>query len=309
MFCCIAARRAEIRAKLGKPVPAAAPVRGPLLMVLAMAGFALEDTFIKKLTVSLPVGQVLILFGLGGMLAFALIGRAQGQTLRHPAATSTPMLLRGVCEVTGRLGYTLAIALTPLSSASAILQATPLVVAAGAVVFFGEYVGPRRWLAIGAGFLGVLLILRPGLDGFTPASLFAVVGTLGFAGRDLATRAAPVSMTNAQLGLYGFLMMVIAGIIALVFSGGAALPSLGQMGFLALAVLFGVVGYNSLTRAMRSGDIALVAPFRYTRLIFAMVIGMTVFAERPDTLTLIGSAIIVVSGLYTLFRSHRRASG
>ncbi|MEX0969225.1 MAG: DMT family transporter [Paracoccaceae bacterium] len=278
-------------------------------MVLAMAGFALEDTFIKKLTVSLPVGEVLILFGLGGMLVFALVAQLKGQSLRHPAATSTPMLLRAVCEVTGRLGYTLAIALTPLSSAAAILQATPLVVAAGAVVFFGEYVGPRRWLAIGFGFLGVLLILRPGLDGFTPASLFAVIGTLGFAGRDLATRAAPVSMSNALLGVYGFLMLVIAGALALAYSGGAAWPNAGQWAYLGLAVGFGVLAYNALTGAMRSGDIALVAPFRYTRLIFAMVIGITVFAERPDTLTLLGSAIIVASGLYTLFRSHKRASG
>lgn len=281
-------------------------LRGPLLMVLAMAGFAIEDMLIKKLTIDLPVGQVLMLFGLGGMLAFALIARLRGHALRNPAATSRPMLIRAVCEVTGRLGYTFAIALTPLSTASAILQATPLVVAAGAVVFFGETVGPRRWSAIAMGFVGVLLILRPGLDGFTPTSLFAVVGMLGFAGRDLATRAAPVSMPNALLGVYGFMMLIIAGAIALSYSGGASLPSPQHWGWLGLATGFGVLAYSALTGAMRTGEIAVVAPFRYTRLVFAMVLGVTVFSETPDALTLIGSAIIVGSGLYTIFRSQRR---
>ena len=283
-------------------------IRGPILMVLAMLGFAFEDMFVKKLTVNLPVGEVLILFGLAGMLVFFVIARLGGVSIRHPAATSRPMLARAGCEITGRLGYTLALAFTPLSSASAILQAAPLVVAAGAVVFFGEKVGPRRWSAIAIGFVGVLLILRPGLDGFTPASLFAVVGMLGFAGRDLATRAAPVSMPNALLGIYGFLMLFIAGLIALSFSGGAAMPTLAQWGWFALATGFGVFGYNALTMAMRSGEIAVVAPFRYTRLVFAMVLGMVVFAERPDTLTLLGSAIIVGSGLYTVVRSRKRAA-
>ena len=280
-------------------------VRGSLLMVLAMAAFALEDMFIKSASQSLPVGQILIIFGLGGMVIFMAMARAQGQRMLHPAICTRPMVLRSVAEVTGRLCYTLAIALTPLSSASAILQATPLVVAAGAVVFFGEQVGWRRWVAIAVGFCGVLLVLRPGVSGFEPASIFAVIGTLGFAGRDLATRAAPSSMSNHQLGIYGFAMLVVAGGVALGWTGGASVPSLLVCGQLAAATVIGVIAYNALTGAMRAGEISVVAPFRYTRLVFAMVLGVVVFGERPDVLTLVGSAIIIGSGLFTVLRERR----
>lgn len=281
-------------------------LRGSLLMVLAMATFALEDMWIKIVTRELPVGQVLILFGLGGMAVFAALARAQRQPLWHPGFCTRPLVARALAEVTGRLGYTLAIALTPLSTASAILQATPLVVAGGAVVFFGERVGWRRWLAIALGFVGVLMILRPGVGGFEMTSMFAVVGTLGFAGRDLATRAAPKSMTNLQLGLFGFAMLVIAGGLALAWTGGAVWPSVAAWLYLGLATGIGVMAYNALTGAMRHGEISVVAPFRYTRLVFAMALGIVVFAERPDALTLLGSAVIVSSGLFTLIRSSKR---
>ena len=281
-------------------------LRGSFLMVLAMAAFALEDMFIKKVAQELPVGQILVLFGLGGMAVFAAVARAQGQRLWHPGFCTRPLVVRSLAEVTGRLCFTLAIALTPLSSASAILQATPLVVAGGAVVFFGEKVGWRRWLAITLGFVGVLMILRPGASGFEIYSLFAVIGTLGFAGRDLATRAAPKSMTNLQLGLFGFAMLVIAGIMALAWSGGAVWPSGRAWLYLGLTTGIGVIAYNALTGAMRHGEISVVAPFRYTRLVFAMALGILVFGERPDSWTLLGSAVIVASGFFTLIRSSRR---
>lgn len=275
-------------------------------MVAAMAAFAFEDMFVKALTRSIPVGQALLLFGLGGMIAFIALARRRGETPFHPAILTRPILIRSICEVGGRLCYTLAIALTPLSSASAILQATPLVVAAGAVVFFGQKVGWRRWAAIAVGFVGVLIILRPGMSGFTPASWFAVLGTLGFAGRDLATRAAPVAMSNVQLGVVGFAMLIVAGAPLLVWTGGATVMDGQEWALLVGAVATGVAAYYALTAAMRVGEIAVVAPFRYTRLVFAMVLGTLVFAERPDAMTLLGSAVIVGSGLYTVLRARRQ---
>ncbi len=280
-------------------------LRGSVLMVASMAAFSLEDLFIKSATKSLPLGQVLILFGLGGMIVFIILTARRGEVLLHPAILSRPIVLRSICEVTGRICFTLALALTPLSSASAILQATPLIVTIGAVIFFGETVGWRRWLAIIIGLGGVLLILRPGLSGFEPASLFAVFGTLGFAGRDLATRAAPQSMSNMQLGVWGFFMLVVAGCLMLNWTGGIIWPSANNLLQIAGAIIFGVIAYNALTIAMRSGEISVIAPFRYTRLVFAMVLGVIIFAERPDALTLLGSAIVVGCGLYSVFRERR----
>ena len=283
-------------------------LRGSLLMVGAMAGFAVEDMFLKFAARSLPVGQILMIFGGAGMLAFAALTKLRGERVFHPAILSRPILIRAVFEVMGRLFYTLAIAYTALSSASAILQATPLVVVAGAALIFGERVGWRRWAAILVGFAGVLIILRPGLEGFTVASLLAVAGTIGFAGRDLATRAAPPVLSNLQLGVYGFAMMVPTGAVLLMFFGDAVMPDLAASGQLLAATVVGVGAYYALTAAMRMGDVGVITPFRYTRLVFALILGVALFGERPDGYTLIGSAIIVASGIYTLIRGRKRAS-
>ena len=223
----------------------------------------------------------------------------------HPAVTTRPLLLRSASEVLGRLFYTLAFALAPLSVVSAILQATPLVVALGAVVFFGETVGWRRWTAIVIGFIGVLMILRPGTNAFDLTSIFAVLGMLGFAGRDLGSRASPASMSNAQLGVLGFAMLVIAGLILIAVTGPGPMASPRASGQVALAVIVGVLAYTALTAAMRVGEVSVTVPFRYTRLIFAMILGILVFGETPDSMTLAGSAVIVLSGLVVIRRSAR----
>jgi len=281
-------------------------LRGALWMVAAMAGFAIEDMFLKAATAHIPLGQALLIFGLIGTLFFALRARQMGEAALHPAMLSRPLLLRSGFEVTGRIFYSLAIALTPLSTASAILQATPLVVVAGAALLFGERVGWRRWTAILVGFAGVLIILRPGLEGFTPLSLVTVVGLIGFAGRDLATRAAPLTLSNRQLGVIGMAMLALAGAAILTVTGGATLPDARTMALLAGMTGFGIFAYNALTIAMRTGEVAAVTPFRYTRLVFAMLLGILVFNETPDAYTLLGSALIVGSGLYTLTRARQR---
>ena len=266
----------------------------------------LEDSLIKAIATRLPVGEILILFGAGGVIIFALTALIKSEPVLSRTMMSKTMIIRSGFEISGRLFYTIAIALSPLSSASAILQATPLVVAAGAVLVFHEKVGWRRWLAIFIGFGGVVMILRPGAGDFELMSIFALLGVIGFAGRDLATRAAPPHLNNAQLGILGFLMLVIAGIIATLYTKTWIAPTGEEIGYLIAAIVIGVLAYNALTMAMRTGEIGVVAPFRYTRLVFAMIIGVWFFNEAPDQWTLLGSAIIVTSGLYTLVRGNKR---
>jgi drug/metabolite transporter (DMT)-like permease len=279
-------------------------IRGSIFMVLAMAGFALEDMFIKAASNTLPAGEILILFGLGGTCIFILLTLKRNEILLHSEILSRPIIVRVICEVIGRLCFTLAIVLTPLSSASAILQATPLVVVMGAAFFFKEHVGWHRWLAILIGFIGILMILRPGLEGFESASLFAVIGTLGFAGRDLATRAASPVLSNMQLGIYGFFILIPTGVIMLPFTGELICPDTASSLKVLGAIFFGVVAYYSLTVAMRTGEVSVVTPFRYTRLVFALILGIIIFSERPDYITLSGSLIIVLSGVYSLVKSR-----
>jgi len=274
-------------------------------MVAAMAGFAVEDGFLKAAAREMPLGQVLILIGLAGVLAFGLQARAAGHPAFPRALFSRGMAIRSAFEITGRLFYSLAVALTPISVASAILQATPLVVVLGAALIFGEKVGLARWCAVGAGFAGVLMILRPGLEGFDAMSLLALTGMLGFAGRDLATRAAPPTLSNAQLGVAGFGVLAASGAVLLIASGDAVLPSARALGLTAATALFAISGYAALTAAMRTGEVSVVTPFRYTRLVFALILGTLIYGERPDALTLLGAAVIVGSGVFALTR--RRA--
>ena len=284
-----------------------ANLRGSLWMVASMAGFAVEDAFIKSAAGAIPLGQVIIMMGLLGIAAFSIMAIIANEPPIPRSVLSRTMAIRSGFEVTGRLFYALAITLTPISVASAILQASPLVVVLGAAVIFGEKVGLRRWLIILVGFCGVVVILRPGLDGFNALSILAVIGMLGFSGRDLATRAAPPSLSNAQLGVAGFVMLTLSGVIILGFSGGAVLPTMPVLGKILAAAVFGVAGYSAITQAMRTGEVAVVTPFRYTRLLFAMILGVTVFGERPDAATLIGSAIIVGCGVLILATSRRIA--
>jgi drug/metabolite transporter (DMT)-like permease len=276
--------------------------RGSLFMVLAMAGFAVEDMFIKSAAKTMPLGQVLALMGALGVLWFALQSRRVGEPAFPADLRSRTMLVRSSFEMVGRLFYSLAIALTPISVASAILQATPLVVVAGAALIFSERVGLWRWALTALGFAGVLVILRPGLEGFDAMAILAVIGLLGFAGRDLATRAAPLALSNAQLGVAGFAVLGLAGLIILGVQGGPVLPGALPLAKALGAAGFGILGYSYLTRAMRTGEVSAVTPFRYTRLLFALLVGVVVFGERPDLATLIGSAMIVGCGVLILTR-------
>jgi drug/metabolite transporter (DMT)-like permease len=288
-----------------------ADVVGSLWMVAAMAAFALEDAFIKRAALELPVGQVLVLFGLGGSVGFLGLALFGGDRILTRGAVSPVMQVRFAFELTGRLFYVLALALTPLSSTTAILQAAPIFVVIGAVFVFGERVGRRRWMAIFAGLAGVLIVLRPAGDSFSWLSVLAVIGMLGFSGRDLASRAAPAALGTNVLGFYGFLTVIIAGVLYSLWEG-AAFQKPGGSVLLAIgaSVFCGVFAYSALMKAMRTGAVAAVTPFRYSRLLFGVLLGVLWFDEAIDAQMLVGCTVIVGSGLFILWRGNKvRHSG
>ncbi len=282
-----------------------ANLRGASLMVLAMLGFAIEDAFFKSATQTVSPGLATLIFGTIGFVIFLALGWRAGERLWSPAFLSRAMIWRSVFEIAGRLFYALALAFVPLATASAILQAAPLVVTLGAALVLGDKVGAGRWIAMAVGFAGVLTILRPFDHGFSPALLFAVAGTIGFAGRDLATRASSARLSSRHLGAAGFAMVMLAGIVILAVEPPAAAPDAGGLMHLAGAGIVGVLAYSALTGAMRIGEISVVAPFRYSRLLIAIVLAALLFGERPDLATLVGGVLIVGSGIYTLVRSGR----
>lgn len=276
-------------------------------MVLGMGCFAVEDACIKVVARHLPVGQILLVLGLGGGLLFGALAWARGESPLSRRALHPAVLGRNLAEMIGTFGYVLAVAFSPLTTATAIFQAMPLAVTMGAALFLGERVGWRRWLAIAAGFLGVMIVVRPGAEGFAPASLLALLGVVALAARDLVTRAVPRDTGSMLLTAWGFGAVALVGAAQLAVTGGAAVPSSVEWAWLATALLSGTVGYWLLTESTRLGELSAVMPFRYVRLLFALMIGAIVFGERPDAWTVLGSTVIVGSGLYAFARERARA--
>lgn len=282
-------------------------LRGAAIMVLAMFLFALEDMLIKLMAAALPIGQIVGMLGVGSALLLGIALRSQGVPLFTRQILTGPIILRAFGELIGTIGFVTAIALIPLSTASAILQATPLFVTMGAALFFQESVGWRRWSAVVVGFLGVLMIIKPGLDGFSWQSLFAVQGVVGLAIRDLATRRVPPDTSSLQLSFWAFLVLIPAALIMITANGETLIwPRGTALYYFVGALLIGIGAYYSITAAMRQGEISFVTPFRYSRIVFALIIGVYVFDERPDALMLAGAFIVVASGLYTLWREQVR---
>lgn len=276
-------------------------------MVAAMMGFALEDLFIKRVAEISSAGQVIAMLGVGGGIVFWIIAALRGEAILTRKALTPAAFTRTMCEGVASLLYISGLALLPLTVNSAILQATPLVVTMGAALFLGEAVGWRRWSAIFVGFIGVLLILQPGTDGFKLASLLTVGGVIFLAGRDLVTRIMPRDIGTFQITTWAYLSLIVSGTLLMFIAQTPLKPiPMAHWGDLSGAILFGLMGYWAITTAMRKGELSVISPFRYVRLVCAMFLGIIFLGESPSALTLLGAAVVIASGIYTLWRENIR---
>lgn len=274
-------------------------------MAVSMAGFTANDAITKTIIETVSQGQAMLVRGVFATALIAILAWSQG-ALRFPAQLLNPMVaLRSTCELMATVCFLAALAQMPLANISAILQALPLAVTMGAAMFMGETVGWRRWLAIAVGFVGVLVIVRPGFEGFNAYSLLGLAAVVFAAIRDLATRNMPPEMPSLLVSTATAGIVTLAGALLIVPQGGWTPISLGQTGLLAAAAVLLLFGYQFIIMAMRAGDVSHVAPFRYTALIWAILLGYLVFGDVPDAAMIAGSAIVVASGLYTLYRESK----
>jgi len=279
---------------------------GSFLMVVAMATFAVEDSVIKLVSSVLPVGQILFLLGVGGALSFSGLALILRKEIFSYGVFTRPMHFRVISEVTGRVFYSSALALTPLASSTMILQATPIVVVIGAAVLFKEKVSALRWAAVLLGFFGVLIIIDPSSDSFSFLSILAVLGMLGFAGRDLASRVVPESLNILALGFHGFMSIALSGIVLTLFCNEPIIwPDSSSWLYLLLGVFLGTIGYSALISAMRIGEVSAITPFRYSRIIFGVAIGMFFFGENITLTATLGCGLIVLSSFVVLHPNGR----
>ncbi len=287
--------------------PLSENARGAIFMMIAMAGFVCNDALMKLVSAELTLYQAVFLRGLMVTSMLALFALNRGGLMPRIGGTNLRLIgLRLFAEVGGTTCFLTALFHMPIANTTAILQSMPLAVTLAAALFLREPVGWRRYAAIAVGFSGVLVIIRPGSDGFSVYSVWAVGAVAFMVLRDLSTRRLGRDVPSVFVALTTASGITVFG--GAVAAADAFPPVTGRaMGLMAAAAGFLFVGYLANVLAMRHGEIGFVSPFRYTVMIWAIALGFLVFGERPDARMLAGSAIVVATGIYTLYRERQRA--
>jgi drug/metabolite transporter (DMT)-like permease len=287
------------------PAPFRENLRGIAAISVCNLLFLTNDTLMKLVSTELPLGEILFLRGIAATLWLGLIAAVTGTPIRLRILASRAVFWRTVSEVLSAYFFLVALFQIPIANANTILQVVPLMVTAGAAIFLREQVGWRRWTAIGVGFAGVLIVIRPGLAGFNEFSVLALVAAAFIALRDMTTRIMPMGVPTLLIALLTALVVAVSGpIYGPIVGEHWIVPSWQSVWLLVAASLFLIGGYLTAVDFMRHGDIAIVAPFRYTVIIWAVIAGFLVWREVPDALTVIGTAVIIATGVYTFHRER-----
>ncbi|WP_299652497.1 DMT family transporter [uncultured Tateyamaria sp.] len=281
---------------------------GALLMMASMASFTLNDTLIKMTDGAVPLGQMLFLRGALSVALILIFARWLGRiSFAIGRADWGRIAVRSGAEIGAAYFFISALLNMPIANVTAILQALPLTVAVAAAVFLGEPLGWRRMVAIGVGLVGVLLIVRPGAEGFSVWSLYALGAVACVTVRDLATRRLSASVPTMTVTLMAAVTITLFfGAVSITEPWVALTPRLSVLIGGAAVLIIGAYWFS--VQVMRQGDIGFIAPFRYTGLVFALILGFVVFGDWPDALTMVGAGIVAATGLFTLYR-ERRVSG
>lgn len=284
-------------------------LRAVVLMNIAMLAFTLNDTCMKLVTQTMPLYQAITLRGV--LTTLVLLAVAMGQGVR--ILTLTPgdrrvVTLRTLAEVAATMAFLTALTHMPLANLSAILQSVPLAVTLGAALLFGERIGWRRMLAILVGFAGVLLIVKPGTEGFDRWAVLGLLSVVAVVVRDLSTRKLSREVPSVVVAIWAGAAVTVLGLVGMALTGWQAFGWFEAAIIIAASVNL-IIGYMTVVMVMRVGDIGLVAPFRYVALLWAIGLGWAIFGTLPDRLTWVGSAIVVLAGIFTLMRERRLHRG
>ncbi len=282
-------------------------LRGVLLMCVAMLAFVINDSFMKAVSQDMPLFQAIFLRGLGASAALLAIAyQREGHVRLWPQGQDVRVLsVRTVAEVLATVTFLTALVHMPLATLSAIMQALPLAVTLVSALVFGDKISAKVWAAIVAGFLGVLLIIKPGMAGFDRWSVLGLASVASVVVRDLSTRQVSGGLPSTTVAIWASVSVTLLGAVGALGQGWVTI-TLVDAAMLLGATAALVVGYITVVMVMRVGDVAIVAPFRYTALIWALLFGWFFFGTLPDGYAMIGAAIVVASGIVTLQQARGR---
>ncbi|MCL4183988.1 MAG: DMT family transporter [Burkholderiaceae bacterium] len=287
--------------------PFAANRRGILSMAGAMACFVANDTVVKVVSAGMPTAQLIFLRGVIATAMVLAVAHALGATARLRDTADRRVLARAAAEAIATVLYLTALFQLPIANATAINLSAPLFIVVLAVMFMREKVSAAHWLAVCAGFAGVVLVVQPGLAGFNVYALVCLLSALFQAVRDLLTRRIAGDVPSVLVTLSTTASVTALAAPLSLLEGWRAFGA-GDLGLLALAAVFLMGAYYLIVDAMRHGRMSLVAPFRYTGVLYAIVVGYLVWGDVPNPLAWGGIALLIGAGLYVLYR-ERRAPG
>ena len=276
--------------------------KGILLMLLAMGAFSIGDVFIKMAGSFLSSAQIMFILITSGLFLYGIFAVVKGETLNDARALKPVLLIRYTAEMIGLAGMIMSLIKVPLPIVGAVTQATPILVAGGAVIFLKESVSWRRWTSIMIGFVGVICVIQPGEEGFNYAVIWPVLALVSFSVRDLVTRLTPPDMSSVSIATFTMACALPFTTAWVILKGDLVIPPNFDWVIVACMVIFGSVGYLLLVSSLRLGELSAIMPFRYSRIVFLLVLSILVFGENPNFLMLIGSILIIASGIYIMWR-------
>ena len=283
--------------------------KGIILMLISMASFAVGDTFVKISGAFLSPAQIMFFLIAGGLIIFAIIAKFKGENLLDNRAFSPILLLRYCAEMVGLVAMIIGLTKIPLSVVGTVTQASPILVAAGAVIFFKEVISWRRWTSIFIGFVGVVLVIQPGGQNLDYAVIWAVVALIAFSIRDLVTRLTPPDIPSSSIATFTMIAAFPFTTAWVFLSGEKFFPPEMDWAVVSSMIILGSFGYLLLITSLRLGELSAIMPFRYSRIVFLLILGFLVFGERPTASMLIGATLILISGVYIMWREKVVKSG
>jgi drug/metabolite transporter (DMT)-like permease len=284
-------------------------LRGILAVLTGSAAFVVNDAIVKLLSAELPSGEIIVLRGVlaTGLLAVSVIALGATRPLCIP--TTRMMVVRLIAAAAATTFVVISLRHAPIATVNTVLQVTPLLVTAGAAIFYGERVGLRRWVAALTGFLGVLLIVKPGNAQLGAAAYIVLIALACTTMRDLATRGLQSNSPSIFVAAASAAVVTLAGFAVAPFEASWTMPTTQAWGWMSVSAVCQLIANTFIIIAVRTGEIAVIAPFRYVAVPLSIVIGCWWWEDIPDALAFLGIGLVIAAGLYTLHRERHGLSG